>query len=247
MFDNKSAKTAVESLRSRRPAPQYRLHHFPPLRKSWEMPAAGNTASLDPAEYQKQLMDGFQEGLDKGYQQGLEQGKDAGYTEGARLGYEEGMKKGQKEGRDAGRVMFSSAAKPLNGILDELKRALEEHEKRRREELLQLVEKVTRQVIRCELALQPTQLLALVEEALTSLPALPSQIKVLMNPQEFARINDAEPERVREWGLVADAEMAEGECHIITENTEMDVGCEHRLEQCMDVLKSTLLPEDKND
>ncbi|GHL45637.1 hypothetical protein ECZU29_04870 [Escherichia coli] len=40
-------------------------------------------------------------------------------------------------------------------------------ERKQREDLLQLVEK-SPAVIRCELALQPTQLLALVEEALAA-------------------------------------------------------------------------------
>lgn len=50
-------------------------------------------------------------------------------------------------------------------------------ERKQREDLLQLVEKVTRRVIRCELALQPTQLLALVEEGTGGLPAMPETLK----------------------------------------------------------------------
>lgn len=42
--------------------------------------------ALDPAEYQKQLMDGFQDGLNRGFAQGLEEGKEEGYQEGANAG-----------------------------------------------------------------------------------------------------------------------------------------------------------------
>lgn len=102
---------------------------------------------------------------------------------------------------------------------------------------------MTRQVIRCELTLQPTQLLTLVEEALSSLPQIPDQLKVYLNPEEFRRISEAEPDKAREWGLCADADMAPGECRVVTDTSEMDVGCQHRLDQCMDVLQSSLLPD----
>jgi flagellar assembly protein FliH len=243
----KRQDTVVKALTSRRNSNhKYRVHQFPPLRKSWQINPQSDSFSLDPAEYQKQLVDGFQEGLDKGFEQGLSQGKESGYEEGARVGYEEGLRRGLKEGRESGRQLFSNAAKPLSAMTHKIQSYLDQYELRRREELLQLVDKVTRQVIRCELALQPTQLLALVEEALAGLPDAPSKIKVLINPEEFDRINDAEPERVKEWGLTPDADTAPGECHIITDVSEMDVGCQHRLEQCMSVLKDNLLPDAQN-
>lgn len=61
----------------------------------------------------------------------------------------------------------------LEAITGKVNDFLAHIERKQREDLLQLVEKVTRQVIRCELALQPTQLLALVEEALAAFPTMP--------------------------------------------------------------------------
>ncbi|MDN6681997.1 MAG: flagellar assembly protein H [Enterobacterales bacterium] len=246
-------KSVFAPLNSRRAAARQsavpRQHKFPPLRKSWQK-ANGLTGesgdlmqALDPAEYQKQLMDGFQDGLNRGFAQGLEEGKEEGYQEGANTGFEEGMRKGFAEGKLAGKQQFIDAAEPLDSLTAQLQRYLDGYELRRREELLQLVEKVTRQVIRCELTLQPTQLLTLVEEALSSLPQIPDQLKVYLNPEEFRRISEAEPDKAREWGLCADADMAPGECRVVTDTSEMDVGCQHRLDQCMDVLQSSLLPD----
>ncbi|QKJ85612.1 Flagellar assembly protein FliH [Paramixta manurensis] len=216
-----------------------RVHKFPPLRKT-RLNARHAAQPLDTAEYQQRLEQGFQEGVDNGYQQGLEQGQEQGYQSGLRQGYDEGLRQGREEGNAAGRALFADAAVPFNALLGQLQRVLEEHEQRRRTELLQLVEKVTRQVIRCELALHPTQLLALVEEALTSLPETPERVKVWLNPQEFARLSEAAPEKVREWGMSADENLEPGECRIETDTSDMDVGCSHRLDQCMEVLKNTL-------
>lgn len=224
-----------------------RLHKFPPLRKRWVQNGPPReeegTRALDPAEYQQQKKEGFQDGMNQGFALGMAEGKEEGYQEGVRLGFDEGMRKGLAEGKQQARQQFMEAAAPFERIATEVQHYLERYEQRRREELLQLVEKVTRQVIRCELALQPTQLLALVEEALTSLPQQPEQVRVLLNAQEFQRISEAEPEKTREWGLAADATLEPGECRVVTDTTEIDVGCQHRLDQCVDVLKENLLSD----
>lgn len=219
---------------------QIRRYQFPPLRKNWPRADAQSGHAIDAAEYQQQLANGFQQGISDGFEQGVAQGHAQGYEEGLELGREAGRLEGHEEGRQQAHAAFLQAARPVDSLVRELKSALDEHEQKRRSELLQLVEKVTRQVIRCELALQPTQLLALVDEVLNSLPEAPKRLRVLLNPEEFARISEVEPERVTAWGLTAEPEMAPGECRIITDSAEMDVGCDHRLEQCMTVLKESL-------
>lgn len=249
MFKKRSLP--LEALTSRRQGVvKPRLHKFPPLRKSRAPHAPADEdlpAAQDAASYQQQLQEGFREGLNQGFAQGMEEGKEEGYQEGVRLGFDEGLRKGLAEGKQQARQQFLDAAAPFERVTADVQRFLESYEQRRREELMQLVEKVTRQVIRCELALHPTQLLALVEEALTSLPQPPEQIRVLLNGEEFRRISEAEPEKAREWGLAADPALAPGECRVVTDTTEMDVGCQHRLDQCVAVLKETLLPEDAHE
>lgn len=230
---------------SRQAVVKPRLHKFPPLRKRRPVQNLVDDArqALDDAALQSQLQQGFQEGLNRGFAQGMEEGKEEGYQEGLRLGFEEGVRKGRSEGKTQARQQFLEAAHPLDSIIASMETFMANYEQRRREELLQLVEKVTRQVIRCELTLHPTQILTLVEEALAALPQQPEQVKVMLNSEEHRRISEAEPEKVAHWGLTADPDLAPGECRVITNTTEMDVGCQHRLDQCMDALKANLLPE----
>lgn len=246
MFKTKK-ETSLDALTRRRHAVvKPRIHKFPPLRKRWRQ-IAGDQAlpgeAMDPAAYQQQLKQGFQDGLNRGFAQGMEEGKNEGYQEGARLGFEDGVRKGLAEGKLQATQRFLEAAQPLEKVVSELQSYLAAYEQRRREELLQLVEKVSRQVIRCELTLQPTQLLTLVEEALSNLPQIPDQVRVHLNSEEFQRISEAEPDKARQWGLCADSGLAAGECRVVTDTTEIDIGCQHRLDQCVDVLKETLLPE----
>jgi Flagellar biosynthesis/type III secretory pathway protein len=248
----KTRTRSLDSLTQRRKAVvKPRLYKFPPLKKSWQKSTAEQVINEDvgaSAEaFEQQLTQGFNDGLNRGFAQGMEEGKEEGYQEGARLGFDEGMRKGLVEGKVQARQQFQEATQPVDTLIDQLETFLSGMEVRRREELLQLVEKVTRQVIRCELTLHPTQLLTLVEEALTSLPQAPEQVKVLLNSEEYRRISDTEPEKAQQWGLAADPELEPGECRVVTESAEMDIGCEHRLEQCMTALKENLLPEASNE
>ncbi|WP_249446438.1 FliH/SctL family protein, partial [Escherichia coli] len=149
----------IETLRGR-----YRLHRFPPRQRA--VTGEPLTASISAADYQRQLMDGFQEGLQKGFAQGMTEGQEQGFSEGHQQGFAEGRRQGYTEGslagQQEGRKQFVEAAQPLEAITGKVNDFLAHIERKQREDLLQLVEKVTRQVIRCELALQPTQLLTLV-------------------------------------------------------------------------------------
>ena len=234
----------IETLRGR-----YRLHRFPPRQRA--VTGEPLTTSISAADYQRQLMDGFQEGRQKGFAQGMTEGQEQGFSEGHQQGFAEGRRQGYTEGslagQQEGRKQFVEAAQPLEAITGKVNDFLAHIERKQREDLLQLVEKVTRQVIRCELALQPTQLLALVEEALAAFPVMPETLQVMLSTEEFNRLRDAVPEKVSEWGLTPSPDLPPGECRVITDKAELDIGCEHRLEQCMTALKETLTPESQGE
>ena len=234
----------IETLRGR-----YRLHRFPPRQRA--VTGEPLTTSISAADYQRQLMDGFQEGLQKGFAQGMTEGQEQGFSEGHQQGFAEGRRQGYTEGslagQQEGRKQFVEAAQPLEAITGKVNDFLAHIERKQREDLLQLVEKVTRQVIRCELALQPTQLLALVEEALAAFPAMPETLQVMLSTEEFNRLRDAVPEKVSEWGLTPSPDLPPGECWVITDKSELDIRCKHRLEQCMTALKETLTPESQGE
>lgn len=216
-------------------ARQWRAYRFPPR----SMPT-GTDWGDDPAGLQRAMADGFQQGIEKGYQDGLLQGEEAGRQAGFEQGRSEGLRQGREEGRSEGRREFELAAQPLQQISERVEQYLGELEHKRRQELLELVKKVSQQVIRCELTLHPTQLLALVEEALTSMPGEPDDVQVLLSPEEYARIKAVAPERAASWKLVADERLALGECRVVTAQAEADVGCQQRLDACIDTLAEHL-------
>lgn len=219
----------------------WRPFRFPPRVR----PAAQGDEVLasDPAALQRAVADGFQEGIDKGYEQGLEQGREAGHREGFERGVEDGKAIGREEGRIQGLKAFNQAAQPLEQLVERFERFRQDFEQARREQLLELVQKVSKQVIRCELTLHPTQLLSLAEEALASMPDDQEDVRILLNPEECARIRELAPERAAAWRLVPDEKLALGECRVVTAQTEADIGCQQRLDSCMDTLAEHIKAE----
>ncbi|UUD64921.1 flagellar assembly protein H [Pseudomonas seleniipraecipitans] len=212
----------------------WRAYRFPPRCPDVLEPGS------DAASVQRAMSDGFQQGIEKGYQEGLQQGHDAGHLQGLEQGREEGLRQGREEGLVHGQSVFEEAARPLDAVCEQLRLQAAEQEKRRRQELLELVGKVARQVIRCELTLNPTQLLTLAEEALAGMPGEQGEVKVLLNPEEYARLRDLAPERAVNWRLVADERLALGECRVVTEQAEADIGCQQRLDSCLETLSEHL-------
>ncbi|MCQ2049066.1 flagellar assembly protein H [Stutzerimonas stutzeri] len=212
----------------------WRPFRFPPRVKTPAQAAAG--FADDPAALQRAVADGFQEGIDKGYREGLEQGREAGHREGFQRGVEDGKALGLEEGRQQGRRAFDEAGQPLDRLIEAFEGFRQEYEQARREELLELVQKVARQVIRCELTLHPTQLLTLAEEALSAMPGDQEDVRIHLNPEECARIRELAPERAAAWRLVPDEKLPLGECRVLTAQAEADIGCQQRLDSCMETL-----------
>ncbi len=212
-------------------ARNWRPFRFPP--RSSQGAAAWDG---DPAAVQRAVSDGFQEGLAKGYEQGLAQGTEAGQQEGFDQGHQRGIQQGLEEGRSQGSKQFEAASQPLEMISTQLRNYMDGLERKRREDLLELVTKVSQQVIRCELTLNPTQLLTLAEEALATMPVTHGDVQILLNPEEYARIRDLAPNRAAAWRLVPDDRLALGECRVVTDQAEADIGCQQRLDACVETL-----------
>jgi flagellar assembly protein FliH len=189
---------------------------------------------------QRAIAEGFHEGSERGYRDGQLLGEERGLEEGRVAGHAQGLSDGIQEGRKEGRLAFDQASSPLVEMSERFKVFVIDFEITRRQELLALVKKVSEQVIRCELTLNPGQLLTLTEEALANMPSEAQDVSIHLHPDECTRIKDLVPERAAAWRLVANESLALGECRIVTSEAEMDIGCQQRLDACVDTLSEHL-------
>lgn len=220
---------------------QFRPYHFPPLaqvRVQGDAPAAsaGAVAASDQSDWDATLAAGYSQGQQDGYDVGIANGRQEGYA----AGHAEGLQRGYEEGLAQARAQFVNIGKPITAALQGLKKLKSDLRDAQRKEVVDLVGKIARQVIRAELALQPTQLLALVDEALAAMPPARDGVEVLMNPEELKRVLELDPKRAKKWNLLADPSLDAGEIRIKAGDHEVDAGCQGRLAACMEQVRDGL-------
>lgn len=184
-----------------------------------------------------------QEATARGYEEGFGRGEIEGHNTGFARGHEEGLRQGAEEAQRAAQAEFEGVAHTADGLVSALKQLQGEFASALHTELIDLVEKVARQVIRCELTTQPAQLLALIDEAVATLPPVTDAIEIYLPPETCERIAALAPERAKVWNLIADARLELGECRIKAGGREIDAGCKQRLDTCMEQVREQLLPE----
>jgi flagellar assembly protein FliH len=217
----------------------YRPHRFPPLPQAAPVAARATGSAV---QRQSSLGEGFQQALDEGYRQGHASGLANGHAEGVAEGRAEGIAQGREQAREDVQAAFDQIAKPVDAVFDGLKRLQAEFQSAKRKEMVELVARVARQVIRCELTLQPVQLLALVDETLATLPPTrEGGVEVYLNPEDLKRILEIDPKRFKRWTLLADPRLDAGECHVKAGDHEVDAGCNQRLDACMEQVSAQLL------
>jgi flagellar assembly protein FliH len=225
---------------------QFRPYHFPPLGQF--AAASGNVSpSASPtateADWQDAMADGFRQGQQDGYDVGVERGRSEGYD----AGHAEGLARGIEEGRQQALAELEAMSGPVDAMLRGLEKLKTEYKNAQRKEVVDLVGKIARQVIRAELALQPVQMLALVDEALSAMPPTRDEVEVMLNPEEMKRIQELDPKRARKWNLMADPALEPGECRVRAGDHEVDAGCQGRLAACMEQVREGLAAADEEE
>jgi len=218
----------------------WRAHRFTPL---GDLPDSEARRSGVPG-YRASLAEGFQQGMACGYRDGQESGLREGREQGLAQGLEEGRALGREHARQEVREHFETLAAPLQSMFESLTQLQSDYQAALRKEVVELVAKVARQVIRCELALQPAQLLALVDETLSTMPSVPDgSIEVYLNETDLQRILEIDHSHAASWKLLPDARLEPGECRVRAGSHEADAGCRQRLDRCMEQISTQLLPQ----
>lgn len=209
-----------------------RPHRFPQLHQ---------LVARAPAQDGASAAEGFKQGLDQGYEEGFRSGQENGRVQGLEQGHAEGVEQGTELGRQAAFAAFQDLARPLDAALLGLQSLQADYQSALRKEVVELVAKVARQVIRCELALQPLQLLTMVDETLATLPRVGDhEVEVYLHPEDLQRIVDLDPARAQRWKLLADPRLEPGECHVKAASHEADAGCRQRQVAVMEQISAQL-------
>ena len=191
-------------------------------------------------DYQESFDKGYKEGKDQGFQSGLFSGEE----EGKKIGFAEGVKQGREEGFLQGKHTIDNklieVMVPLMALKSLLEEGYDKQINQQQQLIVDLVRRVTQQVIRCELALQPQQILTLVEETIASLPNDATEIEIHLEPSAVKELQLLAFDKLKDWKIVPDPEISQGGCRIVTNKCDADASIETRLDACIDKVKEHL-------
>lgn len=156
--------------------------------------------------------------------------------------YEEGFILGQKEGFEQKKYELESHAASLLSIIEVLSEPLKELDDDVVNQLAQLSMAVAKQVVRRELHTDAGEIVGIVREAMTALPASTRKITLNIHPDDAELIRNAfslgdetESDELR-WKVVEDPMITRGGCTIISKNSRIDATVEGRLNRIINTL-----------
>ncbi|AZD59598.1 Flagellar assembly protein FliH [Pseudomonas chlororaphis subsp. aurantiaca] len=99
---------------------------------------------------------------------------------------------------------------------------------------------MTRQVIQRELAIDSSQIEHVMREALKLLPLGVGNVRLYVNPQDFAQVKSLRERHEESWRIVEDEALLPGGCRVETEHSRIDATMETRIAKIMDKLSDQL-------
>ena len=138
-------------------------------------------------------------------------------------GYMEGLAKGQKEigvQLEYLHSIMATLAMPLPGFDDQLV-----------DEMVQLSMSVVKQMVRRELKTSPGEVVAVIKEAISILPATSTDVILELHPEDAELVQSAlmNPDTESNWEIKVDPVLTRGGCRVLTKSSRIDATVEARL------------------
>jgi len=145
--------------------------------------------------------------------------------------FEEGYSQGFKKGMQDAEVTIRERLQQINNIAIFLQKPLDELDEAVVEQLSQLSISIARKLIRREIKTDPGQIVAVVRETVSALPAGMQNIRVFMNPDDANVLRESMNlvEGEQPWMIVEDPLLSKGGCKVLTDFSEVDASVEARL------------------
>lgn len=156
--------------------------------------------------------------------------------------YDEAFAKGQAEGRAQGLAAAELEMRPqlqalqarverFDAIMNSLARPLQELDPEVEDQLLELALTIGRHLVRRELRIDPSQVIAIIRETVALLPASARDVRVHLHPEDAAVVREklATPTGERAWTIAEDPVMGRGGCRVTTETAQIDARLDTRI------------------
>jgi len=145
--------------------------------------------------------------------------------------YEKSYAKGYMEGLDKGQKEIREKTQYLQSLMTALAMPLPDIDGQLVDEMVQLCMVVVKQMVRREIKTSPGEVVAVIKEALTSLPDVTDDITLELHPEdaELIRKNMMQSGNETHWRIVEDPLLTRGGCRVKTNTSRIDATVENRL------------------
>ena len=166
----------------------------------------------------------------------LESIRQEAYNEGFATGEREGFHSTTLKVRQEAEVALAAKLAALEKLMGHLLEPIAEQDTEIEKSLVDLVQHITRQVIQRELAIDSTQIEHVMRDALKLLPLGVGNVRLYINPQDFAQVKALRERHEETWRIVEDEALLPGGCRVETEHSRIDASIETRVTRVMDKL-----------
>ncbi len=163
----------------------------------------------------------------------LESIRQEAYNEGFATGEREGFHSTQLKVRQEAEAALNARLESLEQLMGRLLDPIAEQDAQIEKQLVHLVSHIAREVIGRELRTDSSQITHVLREALKLLPMGAENIRIHVNPQDFALAKALRERHEENWRLLEDDSLQPGGCWIETANSGIDATVETRSEKAM--------------
>ncbi len=152
----------------------------------------------------------------------LESIRQEAYNEGFAIGEKEGFHSTTLKVRQEAEVALAAKIASLEQLMANLFEPIAEQDTQIEKSLVDLVQHITRQVIQRELAIDSSQIEHVMRDALKLLPLGVDNVRLYVNPQDFAQVKALRERHEETWRIVEDETLLPGGCRVETEHSRID-------------------------
>ena len=163
----------------------------------------------------------------------LESIRQEAYNEGFAIGEKEGFHSTTLKVRQEAETALAAKIASLELLMANLFEPIAEQDTQIEKSLVDLVQHITKQMIKRELAIDSTQIEHVMRDALKLLPLGVENVRLYVNPQDFAQVKALRERHEETWRIVEDESLLPGGCRVETEHSRIDASVESRVTQVM--------------
>ena len=163
----------------------------------------------------------------------LESIRQEAYNEGFGIGEKEGFHSATLKVRQEAEVALAAKLASLEQLMTHLFEPIAEQDTQIEKSLVDLVQHITRQVIKRELAIDSSQIEHVMRDALKLLPLGVDNVRLYVNPQDFEQAKALRERHEENWRIVEDESLMPGGCRVETAHSRIDASIETRITQVM--------------